>query len=138
VGRTWITRETLGTGRPQESTADQVSVTSPPEHAGGAALNVELVEPFTRQLPLPPLLKFSELEDGIPPQSTVMLGGGASKIAVAVGRTWITRETLGTGRPQESTADQVSVTSPPEQAGGVALNVELAEPLTGQFALPLL
>src|SRR6185295_8829805 len=123
--------DTGASGLPHTSVAVHVSVTSPPQ-APGVAENVEGFDvPLTSQPPVKPLLKLSVLDEGNPPQATVVVER-AVIVGNAAGLTWMVLDTGARGLPQASVAVHVSVTSPPH-ASGVDEKVEGFDvPLTSQ------
>ena len=77
AGSTVIVLETEASGLPQGSVAVHVSVTVPPLHPPGVAVNVEGLDvPLIKQAPLPPLENITVLAAGIDPHATV-IGPGA-------------------------------------------------------------
>jgi hypothetical protein len=107
---------------PQASVAVQVSVTSPP-HGPGFEEKVDILDmPLIRHSPLIPLVKMIVRGAGIPPQDTVMSGGGLIA-GSAAGLTVIVLLTGASVLPHKSVAVQVSVIVPPHLPG-VAVNVE--------------
>ncbi|MEJ7679910.1 MAG: hypothetical protein WKG06_19040 [Segetibacter sp.] len=131
AGRTVIVLVTGASSLPQASVAVNVSVTVPP-HAPGVAEKVDGLDfPLIAQPPVNPLLKFTVVDSGTPPQSTVM-SAGAVIVGNAAGRTVIVLVTGASSFPQASVAVNVSVTVPPH-APGVAENVDgLDFPLIAQ------
>ena len=125
AGDTVIVLDTDTNGLLHASVAVQVSVTVPP-HAPGVTVNVDGFEvPLIKHPPSNPFVKGIVLGAGTPPQATVM-SASAVIVGNAAGFTCIILD-LVIVFPQ-TIAVHVSVTSPP-QAAGIALNVDVADPL---------
>ena len=107
-----------------------------PPHALGVAVLVEVADPVRRHPALALLLKLSELAAGALPQVTVTLAGGALNVGSRAGDTVIVLETGASALPHASLAAHVSTMVPP-QAPGVAVLVEVADPVSRQPAPPL-
>ena len=131
-----IVLETGASALPHASLAAHVSTMVPPQALGVAVL-VEVADPVSRQ-PVPPLLvKLSELAAGACPQDTVTLPGGVAKAGRVAGEMVIVLDTGAIVLPHASVAAHVSTIVPPH-APGVAVLVDVADPLIRQPAPPLL
>ena len=100
------------------------------------AVLVEVADPVSRHPALALLLKLSELAAGALPQVTVTLAGGALNVGSTAGDTVIVLDTGASALPHASLAAHVSTMVPP-QAPGVAVLVEVADPVSRQPAPPL-
>src|SRR5436189_299606 len=112
---------------------------SPPQApAGDWAEDVDDADvQLISQLPVNPLIKDSELDDGTTTQ-TIVISAGAVIVGNAAGLTVIVLDTGASALPHASVAAHVSVTTPP-QTPGIAESVEVADPLIEQGELnPLL
>ena len=120
---------------PQESVAVHVSITVPP-HALGVVVKVEAFEvPLIKHPPVNPLLNEIVLGAGNAPQATVM-AAGAVIVGKAAGLTVIVLE-VKIVLPSWSVKVQLSVTDPPQEEG-IALRVDVTEPLMGHVVELLL
>ena len=137
AGSTVITLDTAARGLPHGSVAVHVSVTGPPLHPPGVAVNVDGLDvPLIKQAPLPPFENVTVLATGIEPQATV-ISPGAAIVGNGAGSTVITLVTGVRGLPHASVAVQVSVIVPPH-GPGVAVNVEEFDvPVIKQAPVPL-
>jgi hypothetical protein len=136
AGSTVIILDTDARGLPHASVAVHVSVIVPP-HPFGAAVNVDGFDvPLTKHEPLNPFVNPIVLGAGVEPHATVM-GPGAVIVGNGAGSTVIVLETGASGLPHGSVAVQVSVTVPPLQPPGAAVNVDgLDVPLIKHAPLP--